>query len=196
MVLALKNAKMAGLGVSKEPFEGALKWFDSCTDPKTGRVGYKKFSGPKKHAANSMKVPGENPTMTAISVICSIFCKRERKHQNIKKGVEILMKNLPQRDKTGMKVDAMYWYFGTRAMFQHGGKNWHKWNTAMKNVLLKTQRRDGCALGSWDPEGACWGISGGRVMSTALSVMTLQLYRAYRRASAMSETRELWLSTQ
>lgn len=193
MVLALKNAKVGGLKPPEEAFEGALKWFDSCTDPKTGRVGYGKFAGPKRPTADSAKIPEENPTMTAIAVICSIFCGRKRRHENILKGIDVLMKSLPQRDETGVKVDPMYWFFGTYSIFQYGGKKWHEWNTAMKNVLLKTQRRDGCAFGSWDPEGAWWGISGGRVMSTALHVLTLQLYYAYRRANAMSDTRKMWL---
>jgi hypothetical protein len=183
MVLALKNAKVGGLKPPKEAFEGALKWFDSCTDPKTGRVRYKKFAGPKKHTTHPAQIPEENPTMTAISVICSIFCGRERRHENTAKGVNILMKSLPQWDESGEKVDPMYWYFGTYAVFQYGGKKWVKWNKTLMKILLKTQRKDGCACGSWDPEGAWWGISGGRVMSTALGLMTLRIYYAYMRAN-------------
>lgn len=197
MVLALKCAKVGRLDVPKEAFEGALKWFDSCTDPKTGRVGYRKFPGPKKPAVDSVEIPEENPTMTAISVICSIFCGRKRRHENVMKGVDVLMKNLPQRDESGEKIDSMYWYFGTYAIFQYGGRKWHEWNTAMKNILLHTQRRDGCAFGSWDPEGAWWGISGGRVMSTALGSLTLQIYYRYMRANpGENMPRDMWLGSK
>jgi RNase P/RNase MRP subunit p29 len=183
MVLALKCAKTGGFDIPEGAFTGAVKWFDSCTDPKTGRVGYRKFAGPKKPTADSAEVPEENPTMTAIAVICSIFCGRKRQHDNVMKGVDVLMKNLPQWDESGKKVDPMYWYLGTYSIFQYGGKKWSEWNTAMKKVLLDSQRRDGCASGSWDPEGAWWGISGGRVMSTALGLMTLRIYYAYMRVN-------------
>ncbi|RKY14224.1 MAG: hypothetical protein DRP82_04360, partial [Planctomycetota bacterium] len=40
------------------------------------------------------------------------------------------------------------------------------------------QRRGGCADGSWDPVGK-WGMVGGRVYSTALNALTLEIYYRY-----------------
>ncbi|RKY14435.1 MAG: hypothetical protein DRP63_08530, partial [Planctomycetota bacterium] len=42
------------------------------------------------------------------------------------------------------------------------------------------QRRGGCADGSWDPVGK-WGMVGGRVYSTALNALTLEIYYRYLR---------------
>lgn len=47
-------------------------------------------------------------------------------------------------------------------------------------IGLDHQRRDGDSKGSWDPIGV-WGASGGRVYSTAMRAMTLEVYSRYAR---------------
>ncbi len=69
----------------------------------------------------------------------------------------------------------VYWYWGTLAMFQVGGKPWKTWRDALKTALLDHQRRDGPFAGSFDPAGP-WGPDGGRVYSTALALLTLEVY--------------------
>ena len=74
-----------------------------------------------------------------------------------------------------------YWYYGTYAMFQmsaHNSKYWKGWNVAMKDALLPNQRKDSDEKGSWDPIGP-WGHAGGRVYSTALGVLCLEVYFRY-----------------
>ena len=48
----------------------------------------------------------------------------------------------------------------------------------MKKAVLESQRKDGDAKGSWDPVGP-WGYSGGRVYSTALMTMCLEIVYRY-----------------
>ena len=73
-----------------------------------------------------------------------------------------------------------YWYYATLAMFQAGGKYWKGWESAMEKAFLPSQHKKTtyCELkGSWDPIGP-WGPDGGRVYSTAILAMCLQvLYR-------------------
>jgi hypothetical protein len=73
-----------------------------------------------------------------------------------------------------------YWYYGSYAMYQMGGRYWEKWNKAMKDTILPNQRTDGDLKGSWDPIGP-WGWSGGRVYSTATMVLCLEVYFRYAR---------------
>ena len=61
-------------------------------------------------------------------------------------------------------------------MWKMGGRNWSRWNKALKAAILKTQCRTSDEQGSWDPVGP-WGYSGGRVYSTALMALCLQVYR-------------------
>jgi len=68
-------------------------------------------------------------------------------------------------------------------MYQMGGRYWDQWNKAMKDAVLKSQRQQPGSTtyhGSWDPVGP-WGWSGGRVYSTALGVLCLEVYFRYGR---------------
>jgi len=181
MILALKGAKSAGINVPANVWDGAIKWFDRCTDPTTGRVGYQK-PGDLGSVIRGVNEQYEKlPTMTSVAIICRIFCGQSRSDPVVKKSVDFLMKFLPTWDTKGTKVDMYYWYYGTYAMFQYGGQPWKDWNAAMKKALLETQRRMGCADGSWDPIGK-WGMVGGRVYSTAINALTLEIYYRYARA--------------
>jgi hypothetical protein len=45
--------------------------------------------------------------------------------------------------------------------------------------LIESQVKEGCAAGSWDPDEDRWGASGGRLMVTSLSALTLEIYYRY-----------------
>ena len=64
-------------------------------------------------------------------------------------------------------------------MFQTGGKPWQTWNVHMKKALLGQQRQGGCIDGSWDPPSNFWGGVGGRLYSTTLNILNLQIYYRY-----------------
>jgi hypothetical protein len=126
--------------------------------------------------------------MTAVAVLCRLFAGEGRSTPIIKRGVDILMKETPQwsEGKPGKggtnKINIYYWYYGSYAMFQFGGSLWKKWNEDMQAALLSTQRQgDIDEDGSWDPIDE-WGIAGGRVYTTALGAMTLEVYYRFVRA--------------
>lgn len=74
------------------------------------------------------------------------------------------------------------WYYGNLASFLAGPDKFRNFYTATKRELLAHQRKDGCAKGSWNPEGTYERQTGGRVMATALAVLMLeQPYRHRRR---------------
>jgi len=182
MVLALKAARVAKLEVEQSLFDGAINWFDRATNT-AGKCGYMR---PGDDGSIIRGVNGQYaklPTMTGVSVICRIFCGQSRNNPKIRKGVDVLMANLPEWNKPkNDKVDMYYWYYATYAMFQYGGQDWQKWNVAMKKALLPTQRMGGCADGSWDPVGK-WGMVGGRVYATAVNTLSLEIYYRYLRAN-------------
>jgi len=65
-------------------------------------------------------------------------------------------------------------------MFQKGGDHWNVWNQALKKTLVENQRKDGDYDGSWDVHMNELGLrSGGRVRSTALACMCLEVYYRY-----------------
>ncbi|MHC4661621.1 MAG: prenyltransferase/squalene oxidase repeat-containing protein [Planctomycetota bacterium] len=178
MVLALKAAKMAKLAIPQSAFDGSIAWFDRMTRVSDGKVGY---MTPGDNGAKLWGRPRDAyknvPTMTAVSVLCRIFCGQRTNHPKIKQGVKLLLENLPEYNKPkNNKVNFYYWYYGTYAMFQIGGSAWKKWAPAMKSAVLGGQRTGRiCQDGSWDPIGE-WGIVGGRVYATAINALTLEIY--------------------
>ena len=102
------------------------------------------------------------------------------KNPKILGGGALMKQSLPKWDVQGGTIDMYYWYYASLAMFQLGGSFWKAWNPAMKAALVPTQLRKGCPNGSWDPCGA-WGEAGGRVYSTAINVLSLEIYYRYGR---------------
>jgi len=62
------------------------------------------------------------------------------------------------------------------------GPEWDAWNRNMRRILIETQVKEGCATGSWDPLKPVpdsHGDTGGRLMITSLSALTLEVYYRY-----------------
>ena len=55
---------------------------------------------------------------------------------------------------------------------------WQEWNKSLRDLLISQQRTEGPLAGSWDPKGKWAGI-GGRLYSTSLSTMCLEVYYRY-----------------
>ena len=181
MVFATKAAEDGGLKIDSASYEGAALWLDEATETATGRVGYDAEGTP------SSRVTGTNdhfPTdrtecMTAVGLLSRFFLGQDPKeHPIMEKHADLLLKSLPEWDPDGLSNDMYYWYYGSYAMFQMGKHHWENWNKAMKKAVLDSQRKDGSSKGSWDPIGP-WGYSGGRVYSTALGVLCLEVYFRY-----------------
>jgi hypothetical protein len=84
-----------------------------------------------------------------------------------------------------------YWYYATLAHFLAGGEHWDWWNPRIRDLLVGHQRRTGCARGSWDPV-ALWAEDVGRIYSTALNVLTLEIYYRYVPGFLLGETTTPW----
>ncbi|MBK8177809.1 MAG: terpene cyclase/mutase family protein [Planctomycetes bacterium] len=182
-VFAMASAKDGGLSIDPEGFVGAAQFLEEMTDPATGRTGYDSIG------SASSRVPGLNdqyPTdkgeaMTAVAILSRVFMGQDvAKMPVVDKGAELLKSHLPEWDPAGLGNDIYYWYYGSYAMFQLGGPRWEVWNRAAKKALLDSQRKDGDLKGSWDPKDA-WGHSGGRVYTTALGALCLEVYFRYAR---------------
>ncbi|MHC4778490.1 MAG: VWA domain-containing protein, partial [Planctomycetota bacterium] len=175
---ALKSGKISGLQVPKEGFDGALNWFNAVGDEADYRTGLLHKGDRGKSA-----VGGANPlTATAAATVSRIFIlgTKATNRPEILGGGNQLKASTPRWDVDGGTTDMQYWYFGTIASFQLGRTYWKAWNGAVKSALVPTQRRDGCENGSWDPVGAR-GVEMGRVWSTAMSILNLEIYYRYGR---------------
>lgn len=76
-----------------------------------------------------------------------------------------------------------YWYYGSIAMLlskeDNGHERWREWNIALKKTLLDNQVKSGARRGSFDPVSHWARNGGGRVYSTALGVLNLEIYYRY-----------------
>jgi len=69
-------------------------------------------------------------------------------------------------------------YYASQVLHHLGGKFWTKWNAPMREYLIDTQATDGHEEGSWYFLESHSG-PGGRLYTTAMAIMTLEVYYRY-----------------
>jgi hypothetical protein len=161
--MALRSVQRSGIEVPSIVNQRMLRFIDSCSTGKGGLARYR---------------PGEgapSPTMTAEALACRLLLRFPLTLEARQEACELILRNLP-----GTQPDNVYyWYYATLALFQLQDHNWRTWNQALKARLLETQQPAyGDEPGSWDPD-RMWGGYGGRVYSTAMSCLCLEVYYRY-----------------
>ncbi len=98
-------------------------------------------------------------------------------------AIESITHSLPSMQQRNL----YFWYYATIALHQNqhasgeAAEAWDRWNHALTRTLLATQQEDG----SWSSD-TVWGGYGGRVYTTALSAMCLEVYYRYGSEPAAS----------
>mgnify|MGYP002623684908 FL=1 len=184
-VAALTSAKFAGLEVDPGNFAGALAWYEKMTDPNFGQVGYNYPGGTvcRMEGLFDRYPPENSQAITAAAIFGRVLCGEDpRRKEVVRKGADLCIELAPSWNPDDGSIDMVFWYWGTLAMFQMGGVHWRKWNGAMKAAIVKSQHQKGSGTrtGSWDPIDA-WGSEGGRVYSTAMMTLCLEVYYRYDR---------------
>jgi hypothetical protein len=80
---------------------------------------------------------------------------------------------------TSVGSDMYYNYYATQVVKHIGGRAWNDWNIKMRDSLIKHQVKSGPAAGSWTPGKGHAEEKGGRLYTTSLSCMTLEVYYRY-----------------
>jgi hypothetical protein len=165
-IMALHSAQLAGLSVNTQTLENAKKWLAAVSKGSMhGMFAYQPYKNP-------------TPTMTAIGMLSWQYLGMRADDSAMVEGKHYLLQNLPEN---GMR-NTYYWYYGTQVMHNLLGKDWDAWNRPMRRALIETQCHAGCAAGSWDPENPtldAWSEQGGRIVTTAFSTLTLEIYYRY-----------------
>jgi hypothetical protein len=162
-LMALKSGQMAGLDVNPKTLERAKDFLKSVSRGTAGGLFAYEPSG------------GPTTVMTACGLLCNQYAGMKRTDPAMVEGMNHLMANLP----VPTYVNSYYWYYATQVMHNLPGPEWDKWNREMRHALLDSQAKDGCASGSWSPEKDAWGKQGGRVMTTAVAALSLEVYYRY-----------------
>jgi len=168
VVMALKSAKVVGIPIPNGVQAGVHTWL--------GRVA----SGPARGLASYQPGEASTPTMTAEAWVCRQFLGVGGPGPASNEAAEKLLANSP--DRPGREAyNLYYWYYGTLAMYQHGGSAWSRWNAQVRDQVVRRQRLDGHRAGSWDADDTLYGARGGRIYCTALATLTLEVYYRFLR---------------
>jgi len=123
--------------------------------------------------------------MVAVALLSHLYSGGISADSRARKAITHLVQGNPPEGKKLVNWELnyqsyYYWYAATLALFNVGGKTWEAWNTLLQRTTLPLQRREAHISGSWDPEPSWIGRSGGRIYSTAINVLTLEVYYRYR----------------
>ena len=110
--------------------------------------------------------------MTAEALVCWQFLGMDRKHPAGNEAGDYIVQELPPGKG---KPNLYYWYYATLGMYQLQGTHWERWNSSLTATLLASQKKTGSQAGSWDND-TVWGGYGGRVYSTAMATLCLEVY--------------------
>lgn len=173
---ALKTAKLAQIKFDHSAFSRTLLYLDSMTDKgagpgSAGGVGYT-YNASQSYGQGSKAL---TPAGMVVRQVTGIGVE----NRILKAGAKIQRNYAPKwSDK-----NFYHWYYATYAMHNMGGEDRIWWNRRIRDVLLENQSRSGDDAGSWDVKGdRCHGDSGGRVYSTALGALCLEVYYRYSEA--------------
>ena len=160
-MMALHSASMAGIEVPDEAFEKAKRFLDAVSGGKQGgRYGY---SGPS----------GGGPAMTPTGMFLRQLDLEPPTTARMDESAQYMKANML---KPGPR-QFYYEYYATLALYQHQGPIWDQWNENMKEAYIASQTKTGEHTGSWDPNlDRNFAKRGGRVTTTALAVLSLEVY--------------------
>jgi len=158
-LMSLHSAELAGLPIPAETRAGMIRFLNTvATGPQRGLASYRPRTAPSR-------------TMTAEALVCRMFLGLKQDESAVHEAVTYLLQETPQ----GGPFNEYYWYYATLALFQVQGPAWEAWNGALQERLLAAQETSGTLAGSW-PTNTVWGGYGGRVYTTAMNALCLEVY--------------------
>ena len=147
-----------------------------------------KVSSGSRRAVYGYAGPNGAPatSLTAVGLLCRYYISKWGPgNAGLAEGVEGLGKRPPT--KAPAKPDIYYYYYATQVVHFADGPEWKDWNEGankngkreggMRDWLIGIQeKKEGPNYGSWESDGAIIGGSCGRIGTTALSLLTLEVY--------------------
>ena len=171
VVMSLKSAKTVGIPIPRSVQVGIATWLD--------RVSSGRSAGLARYQ------PGDKvtPTITAEAWACRQFLEMGGPGPASDEAAASLLDNPSDRGD----FNIYYLYYGTLAMYQHGGSSWSTWNARVRDLVVARQQTRGHKAGSWDPDDSPYGTHGGRIYTTALATLTLEVYYRFLRLYSPTE---------
>jgi hypothetical protein len=172
---------------------------DIVVDPKVWKkaIEFLEFAGGGSrkasygYANSNGAAPGTS--LTAVGLLCRYYTGWEPTNAGYVEGVIGLMGRAPagttkKPRATKPALDMYYYYYATQVVHFFEGDDWKDWNEGpkaadntrkggMRDWLVSLQnKQDGANQGSWAPESGFIGGQCGRVGTTSLCLLTLEVY--------------------
>ena len=161
-IQALQSAKLAGIKFDKEKVYGAAeKFLNNVASDSGAKYGYRE--------------KGESVSLTPVGLLCRYYMGWTPKHPAFGRGTEFIKKAPPSK----ATFDMYTYYYATQVMHFYDGPDWHKfWNPKMRDMLIDLQNKssDAALVGSWEKDGGFIGGACGRLGTTCLALLTLEVY--------------------
>ena len=182
-LMTLKSAKLADIDIPQTTWERIDRFLRRV---RRGQAGGLAAYRPNSSVSHSM---------TAEALFCRQLLREQQLGQISDAAREEAIASVAEKIPAASRRNLYFWYYATLALHRSSQQStaaaeaWEKWNHALTTTLLTTQQGDG----SWDVNTA-WGGCGGRVYTTALSALCLEVYYRYNPSESPNEVadREGW----
>lgn len=173
IVMALHTARQAGIEQAPEMETSARRFVERAVH----RNGWSTY------ADRGIGQDRGGVSIAAVGMLTKLYLGWSPRAPELARTVDILVRRPPE-DAARLDWDrtfqsSYYWYYATLALFHHGGEAWEAWNVLLQRTVLPLQQDRHHLVGSWDPDPNWIGAAGGRVATTALVVLTFEVYYRY-----------------
>jgi len=157
-VLSLISARHGGVLLRTDTLPRAEQYVRGLSKPDVFAFGYQ-TTDPKR-------------TTTAVGLCMLLYLGRSPKQTTFGMALDRLASAGPK------KTDVYHDYYATLALHHARHREWEAWHVPVREHLIKTQATEGHEAGSWHFKDA-HGDVGGRLYTTAMSAMILEVYYRY-----------------
>jgi hypothetical protein len=161
MLMALKSGRRIGYTIPTPVTLGLKEFLLSTSSDRESRYGY--LPGEKRPEA----------TTTAVGLAARMFLDWNYASEPLARGCAVLVKEGPSTN------DVYYNYYATLTLHLARDPGWDRWNRELSAWLLKTQSQDGHERGSWYFPGEFHNEVGGRLYTTCMAALILEVYYRY-----------------
>ncbi|MDA8745403.1 hypothetical protein N9N28_12275 [Rubripirellula amarantea] len=169
IIMALRSAELAGIDVPNDTWSRIESFLARVARGRSGGL-----------AAYQAREAHWSRPMTAEAMYCRQILGKPLTGAAQVEAFDALGAELPGEGLTNY----YYWYYAALALHHAQDDSsaarhtWDRWNQRMKHELVGAQVTDGSNAGSWSPN-TVWGGYGGRVYTTAMAAMSLEVYYRY-----------------
>ena len=171
-LMSLWSAERAGIKIPAQTWTGAERFLRSVRRGREGGLASYRADGPA------------STPMTAEAMYCRQLVGAALGGDSDPKSADEATAAILAAPPEPHRVNLYYWYYGTLALHHQQESSgeaaaaWQSWNSTLTHELVNSQLGEGPEAGSWEPN-CVWGGYGGRVYSTAVATMCLEVYYRY-----------------